>query len=265
MLGVSTTPTPKRARLGHRILRNARVAGRVYILSLPLLDPVHPYPQPHPHHSSTPQYRHHLRWISLALYHCRLIRARPRAARSTTSHAKLMGGLGRRLLQTASFVGASCPHPYCAGHAPSGLKDALRHNGRQKPVPVPPLLWRTAYQRRLSANVITNMTPWRRIGWKQVPSARAFSAAVRQRSISRLIRCLLHARNGHRPSPHRPRRITCARLARCRVGAQTPRPLTVQPRQHTYRPCRGRDCWRKARRILVTKAMVSDRMTVLCL
>ena len=262
VLGVSTTPTLKRARLGHRYRRNARVAGRVYILSLPLLDPVHP----HLRHSSPPQYPHHQLWISPALiYRYRLIRARQRAAQSTTSRAKTMGGLGRRLLQTASFVGASYPHPSCAVHALSGLKDGPRHNGKRKPVPVPPRLQRRrAYQRRLSANVITDMTPWRRIGWKQVPSARVFSAAVHQRSISRLIRCLLHARNGHRPNLHRPRRITCARLARCRVGAQTQGLLALQPRQHTYRPCRSRDCWRKAR-TLVTRAMVSDRMTALYL
>jgi hypothetical protein len=224
VLGVSITPTSKRARLGHRICRNARVAGRVYILSLPLLDQV----RPHPHHSLPPRYPHHPRWISPTLiYPYHLIRARPRAVPSMTSRVKSMGGLGRKLRQTASFVDASYLHPSCAGHAPSGLKDALRHNGRRKLVPVPPRLWRTAHQRRLSANVITNMTPWRRMGWNQVPNARVFSAVVRQRSISRLIRCLLHARNGHRPSLHRPRRITCAPLARCRVRTRTPRPLAL--------------------------------------
>ena len=261
VLGVSTTLAPKRERFSQCFRRNALVAGRVFIPSLPLLDPVHPHPHPFP----PLQCPRHLHWTSLPLiYRYRPILARPRAAQSTISRAKLMGGLGRRLLQTASFVGVSCLHPCYAGHAPSALKVVLRHNERRRPVPVLPRLRRTAPQRRLSASVITNMTTRMWTRWKQAPSVRAFSAAVRQRSISHLILCLLHARSGHQPSPRRPRHITFARSARCRAQTQTPRPRALQLRQHSYRPRLFRHCWRKAR-ILVTRAKVPDRMTVLCL
>jgi hypothetical protein len=89
-----------------------------------------------------------------------------------------------------------------------------------------------------------------------------FSAVVRHHSISHLIRCHSHARNRHRPSPHRPPCITCARLTRCHVRTQTPRHPTLHPRQHTYRPCHSPNCWLRAT-ILVTRAIVMGRMTTL--
>jgi hypothetical protein len=129
-----------------------------------------------------------------------------------------MGGLGRRLLQTASFIDVSCLHPYCAGHAPSRLKDALRHNGRRKPVPVSPRLRRTAHQRRLSANVIYE--------YDAVEADGVETSAKRSRVLSSGAPTQYFSPNpmsfaqeiGTGPSPHRPRRITCARLVAATSG-----------------------------------------------
>src|SRR5258708_2910078 len=131
-----------------------------------------------------------------------------------TNPATITDGSGRRRAPTASFVAASGRHPHPIGRVHSEPRNVRQHSEKQK---LPVQLLTTVWRRRSSVNAATitsTLMPLTCTGWRKVPNARAFPAALgtRTHNTSRLIQCRLHARNGHRRCLHPNPLTICARL-----------------------------------------------------